>query len=277
VASREFKAENWELKRETWCKNAIEGYPETRKTDPELADYFTALDQENCADGFRWREGDALNAAIGQGDTAVTPLQMAMVYAAIANGGTVYEPKLVKAIVSADGKTVREVEPVASNEITGARAQRAIRFLQDTLPGVTTNGSAREPFAGFPLDRIPVASKTGSAQVTGDKVSTSWFASYAPADNPRYAVVMMVTQGGTGSKTSAPSVRRIYEEIFGVRGTDVDPRRSVLIGGEPQRRIPVIRPDGTPVVPLGEDSGLPQAREDLLASGGRDRDDGARS
>ena len=282
VASREFKAENWEVKRDTWCKNAIEGYPETRKTDPELADYYTALDQENCADGFRWREGDALNASIGQGDTAVTPLQMAMVYAAIANGGTVYEPKLVKAIVSADGQQVREIPSVASNEITGARAQRAIRFLQDTLPGVTTSGSAREPFAGFPLSQIPIASKTGSAQVTGDKVSTSWFASYAPANNPRYAVVMMVTQGGTGSKTSAPSVRKIYEEIVGIRGTDVDPKRSVLIGGEPMTELPVIRPDGTPVVPLGKDSGLPEAREEggnVVASGARGsrtsaRDDG---
>jgi penicillin-binding protein 2 len=83
---------------------------------------------------------------------------------------------------------------------------------------------------------------------------------------------MMVTQGGTGSKTSAPSVRKIYEAIFGIRGSDVDPRRSVLIGGEPSKDLPVIRPDGTPVVPLGKDSGLPEAREeggDVVASGAR--------
>ena len=274
VASREFKALNWERKRDTWCKNAVEGYPETRKTDPELADYFTALDEENCADGFRWREGDALNASIGQGDTAVTPLQMAMVYAAIANGGKVYEPRLVKAIVAADGELVKDMPPVVANEVTGARAQRAIAFLQATLPGVTTDGSGREPFAGFPLDQIPVASKTGSAQVTGDKVSTSWFASYAPADDPQYAVVMMVTQGGTGSKTSGPSVRKIYEALFGVQGGDVDPRRSVLIDGEPSRDLPVIRDDGTPVVPLGEDSGLPESREELLAQPARSRESG---
>ena len=274
VASREFKVLNWERKRDTWCKNAVEGYPETRKTDPELADYFTALDQENCADGFRWREGDALNASIGQGDTAVTPLQMAMVYAAIANGGKVYEPRLVKAIVAADGSLVKEMPPVVANEVTGARAQRAISFLQDTLPGVTTDGSGREPFVGFPLDQIPVASKTGSAQVTGDKVSTSWFASYAPADDPKYAVVMMVTQGGTGSKTSGPSVRKIYEALFGVQGSDVDPRRSVLIDGEPSRDLPVIREDGTPVVPLGEDSGLPDGRDEITAQPARLREGG---
>ena len=267
IASREFKAENWELKRDTWCKNAVEGYPETRKDDPELADYFTALDKENCADGFRWREGDALNAAIGQGETAVTPLQMAMVYATIANGGTLYEPRLVKATISADGQQVNEIPPIVVDEITGSRAKRSIRFLQDTLPGVTTDGSGRTAFAGFPLDQIPVASKTGSAQVTGDKVSTSWFASYAPANDPQYAVVMMVTQGGTGGKTSGPSVRKIYEALFGVKGGDVDPKRSVLIDGKPSKELPVIREDGTPVMPLGDDSGLPEAREEVVARG----------
>jgi len=220
------------------------------------------LDQENCADGFRWREGDALNASIGQGDTAVTPLQMAMVYATVANGGTLYEPRLVKGRISADGSQVEEIPSIVADEITGARAQRAIGFLQDTLPGVTTEGSGRGPFAGFPLDQIPVASKTGSAQVTGDKVSTSWFASYAPANDPQYAVVMMVTQGGTGAKTSGPSVRKIYEALFGIKGGNVDPSRSVLVDGQPSAQLPVVREDGTPVVPLAEDSGLPESRED---------------
>ena len=159
-----------------------------------------------------------------------------------------------------------EIPPVVANEITGSRELRAISFLQRTLPGVTTGGSGREPFAGFPLDKIPVASKTGSAQVTGDKVATSWFASYAPADNPRYAVVMMVTQGGAGSKTSGPSVRKIYEAIFGVRGSSVDPERSVLLGGKPNKKLPTIREDGTPVTPVGEDSGQADQRDDIVAS-----------
>jgi penicillin-binding protein 2 len=112
-----------------------------------------------------------------------------------------------------------------------------------------------------------VASKTGSAQVTGDKVSTAWFASYAPADDPQYAVVMMVTQGGLGSKTSGPSVRKIYEALFGVDGQDVNSRRSVLVDGKPSSNLPVIRQDGTPVIPLGKDSGLPEARETVTARG----------
>ena len=254
VSSRLFKGANWEAKKDVWCRNAVEGYPETRKTDPKLADYFTALDKENCADGFRWREGDALNAAIGQGDTSVTPLQLAMVYAAIANGGTVYEPQVVKGIMSPDGKVVEEVKPKVKSKVAVPKA--TIKFLQNTLPGVTTDGSGETPFEGFPLDQIPVASKTGSAQVTGNKVSTSWFASYAPADKPRYAIVMMVTQGGTGSRTSGPSVRGIYEAIFGITGEVVNPADSVFIGGAPRKDLPVVRPDGTPVSPQGKDSGM---------------------
>ncbi len=254
VSSRLFKGANWESKKDVWCRNAVEGYPETRKTDPKLADYFTALDKENCADGFRWREGDALNAAIGQGDTAVTPLQLAMVYAAIANGGTVYEPQVVRGIMSPDGKVVEEVKPKVKSKVDVPKA--TIKFLQDTLPGVTTDGSGETPFEGFPLDQIPVSSKTGSAQVTGNKASTSWFASYAPADKPRYAIVMMVTQGGTGSRTSGPSVRGIYEAIFGVTGQEVNPADSVFVGGAPRKELPVVRPDGTPVAPQGKDSGM---------------------
>ena len=257
VSSRTFKVANWEQKRDTWCANAVSGYPETRKTNPEQADYFTALDRENCADGFRWREGDALNAAIGQGDTAVTPLQMAMAYSAIANGGTLYQPQMVKAIIGADGQVVDEIAPVVTDRVDVSRT--AISFITSALRGVTTDGSGKTPFAGFPLDQIPIASKTGSAQVTGSKVSTSWFASFAPANKPRYAVVMMVTQGGTGSKTSGPSVRKIYEELFGVNGTSVNPANSVLIGGAPLKKLPTVRPDGTPVAPRGKMSGLSSA------------------
>ena len=265
MSSRAFKADNWEAMKDTWCANASAGYPETRKTDPKLADYYTALDKENCTDGYQWRAGDALNAVIGQGDTAVTPLQMAMVYAAVANGGKLYQPQVAKAIVSASGEVVKEFQPVLKSQVTVPKT--TMTFLRRTLPGVTTNGSGETPFQGFPLDQIPVASKTGSAQVTGSDVSTSWFASYAPADKPRYAVVMMVTEGGTGSKTSGPSVRRIYESLFGVTNGVVDPSRSVLIGGEPQAALPVIASDGTVTGPTGKKAGVVSAR----AASGRSR------
>jgi penicillin-binding protein 2 len=125
---------------------------------------------------------------------------------------------------------------------------------------VTTDGSGKTPFLGFPLNQIPVASKTGSAQVTGNKASTSWFASYAPANKPKYAIVMMVTEGGTGSGTSGPSVRRIYEELFGVHNGSVQPATSVLVGGSPKADLPIVRPDGTPITPKGRYAGVAASR-----------------
>ena len=71
----------------------------------------------------------------------------------------------------------------------------------------------------------------------------------APADNPQYAVVMMVAQGGTGSGTSAPSVRRIYEELFGIRGGTINSSTSILKGGSPTSTLPTIRTDGLPDYP----------------------------
>ena len=254
VSSRAFKEANWQAHKNAWCANALSGYPTLRKTNPTLADYYTSLDKENCANGFLWRPGDALNQAIGQGDTAVTPLQMAMVYAAVANGGTVYEPTVAKAIVDPTGKVVQEITPKVKSHVNVPKS--VFTFLHNALPGVAENGSAKGDFVGFPLSKIPIAAKTGSAQVSGNKVSTSWFATYAPANNPKYAVLMMVSQGGTGAGTSGPSVRKIYEALFGVNGTSVDPTKSVLFGDAPQTQLPKIRSDGTPVVPKGAGSGV---------------------
>ncbi len=247
VSGRDEKLRVWEQRRETWCSDAKEGFSQLRETNAKLAEYYTALAKENCLDGFRWRNGDAINASIGQGDTSITPLQLAMAYAAIANGGTVYQPQVAKAVLSSRGEVVQEFLPVARTKVDAPPG--TFDFLRASMAGVTTDGTGRVPFEGFPLDEIPIASKTGSAQVFSDNSTTAWFASFAPADDPQYAVVMMVTRGGTGSFTAGPGVRTIYEAIFGVADGVVDPARSVLVGGAPSTTLPIVRPDGTPVVP----------------------------
>ena len=262
VSGRIEKQETWENRRDNWCADAKEGFPETRKSDAELADYYTALAKENCLDGFRWRNGDAINASIGQGDTAVTPLQMAMLYAAIANGGTLYQPHVAKAILTSSGEVVQEVLPEAIGQVADSET---LAFLRTALAGVTAEGTGASSFGGFPLDQVPVASKTGSAQVFSDVSTISWYASFAPADNPRYAVVMMVTQGGTGSGTSGPSVRNIYEALFGVDGDRVNPKNSVLIDAAPASLLPVVRPDGTPVVPGIDDEAARLGRDQVVS------------
>ena len=142
---------------------------------------------------------------------------------------------------------VKQFSPVVRAQVPAPEG--TFEFLRTALAGVTRDGTGRFPFDGFPLDEIPIASKTGSAQVFSDNSTTAWYASFAPADDPQYAVVIMVTRGGTGSLTAGPGVRTIYEALFGVVDGVVDPAKSVLIGGEPSRTLPIVRPDGTPVIP----------------------------
>ena len=137
-------------------------------------------------------------------------MQLASAYAAIANGGTLWTPQVAAAFATPDGTTVRTIQPKASGHV--GLSPRMLAFLHSALPGVVTDGTAKSAFAGFPLASYPVAGKTGTAEVFG-KQTTSWFASYAPANRPRYAVVVVVSQGGTGAETSAPAVRQIYEAI----------------------------------------------------------------
>jgi penicillin-binding protein 2 len=246
VGGRIFKRDFWDKNHEVWCDRAENGYPEVLAKDPDRAKMLQKFAKENCTEGMRFRAGDAVNISIGQGDTVVSPLQMAMAYAAIANGGTVYEPRIVKAVMNADGSVAEKIEPKVKSVLP--ISSETLNYLQKSLQSTTVSGTGAPPFVGFPLSRIPVATKTGTGEVLG-KQSTSWFASYAPADNPQYAIVMMVAQGGTGSGTSAPSVRRIYEELFGIRGGVIDPATSILEGGSPSSTLPTIRTDGLPDYP----------------------------
>jgi penicillin-binding protein 2 len=250
VGGRAFRTALNEQLHDAWCKRAVTGYPEVAKTDPARARLLKAYAKDNCADGGVFRIGDAVNLSIGQGDTVVTPLQVAQAYAAVANGGTIYQPQVAKGIVGSDGKVVSVLKPTVTGKLPVSKAN--LKFLRDAFSEVTSKpyGTGYGPFRGFPLDQIPVAAKTGTGQAAkaGDQ-STSWFATFAPANQPKYAVVMMVSQGGTGAGTSAPSVRKIYEAIYGIKGKSIDPSRSVLVGGAPSAALPTIRKDGTPVYP----------------------------
>lgn len=248
IADRSWKRAYWRATKDFYCAKARTGYPEVARKDPRRAAYLLQLSKENCADGYAYRGGDAANFAIGQGDTTTTPLQMARVYAAVANGGTLVTPHLGRAVMTPDGRLVRRIAPEPAGRVPVSRSTLA--WLRSALRGVTERGTGYGPFvrAGFPLDKVPVASKTGTGEVYG-KQTTSWFASYAPADRPRYAVVMMVSQGGTGSGVSGPSVAELYKRLFGIRGADVDLARASPPGGRPTTELPAVRADGTVVQP----------------------------
>ena len=214
------------------------------KTDPKRAAFLLQLSKENCVDGYAYRGGDAANFAIGQGDTLVTPLQLARVYAAVANGGTLVTPHIGKAIMSPEGKLVRRIEPKPAGRVPVSKS--TLDWERASLRSVTERGTGYGPFfrAGFPLAKLPVASKTGTAEVYG-KQPTSWFATFAPANKPQYAIVMMVSQGGTGSGISGPSVAELYKTMFGITGNKVDLAAGAPPGGHPTVLLPTVGADGT--------------------------------
>jgi penicillin-binding protein 2 len=162
-----------------------------------------------------WQAGDSVVLSIGQGFLTVTPLQLATAYSAIANGGTLYAPTLGSKIQSPDGELVRTIGKRSVGRLP--ISQRQVAYLRNALTGVTRYGTASTAFSGFPLDRIPVAGKTGTADIQiGSQEPYSWFAAMAPANHPKYVVVALVEQGGHGATTAAPIVRRVLEGLFHV-------------------------------------------------------------
>ncbi|HEX2953344.1 MAG TPA: penicillin-binding protein 2 [Bacillota bacterium] len=179
----------------------------------------------------RWYPLETLHYSIGQGYVNVTAMQLANVYAALANGGKFYIPQAVQAISNPEGKIVKRFGPHLIREVHFKSENLAL--VRQGLNEVISNGTARSAFAGFPLDKYPVAGKTGTAQNVG-KDDYALFASYAPANNhPEIVVVVIVEEGGHGASAGGPVARKIYETYFhlnkkkptSVRATAVKPSR----------------------------------------------------
>lgn len=161
-----------------------------------------------------WSAGHAMNLVIGQGYMLVSPLQIASMIAAIANGGTLHKPHIVARISSIADRSEKVIQP----EIRGKLpiSPSTLASLRDALKKVTTDpqGTAEFVFRG---SKLSVAGKTGTAEVPGD--TDAWFAAYAPTDNPKIAVVVLVehSKGGEGSEVAAPIVRKIMEGYFALK------------------------------------------------------------
>jgi penicillin-binding protein 2 len=234
IADRHWKLAYWKANKSYYC--AVGKKPGN--------DFLHVFAREFCVDGYAYRAGDAVNFSIGQGDTLVTPLQSARAYAALANGGTLYEPRVAKAVVAPDGQVVRWIAPKVQAHVKVSEA--TLHYIDQALLGTAKTGTTAWKFIDFPLDKVHVRSKTGSAEVHG-KQSTSWVASY----DKNYVVLMMVTQAGTGSGTSGPAVRKIWEALYGVHGTDVRTAKAALPGAKPPSALPVFARDGEILPPLG--------------------------
>ncbi len=173
----------------------------------------------------RWRAGDNVLTAVGQGDVLVTPLQLANAYATFANGGTLYSPNIASRILSpgATPPDERVVTTIGTRVIRQVALPPEVRdpILQGLI-GVTTKvgGTARAVFSGFPA--WTVAAKTGTAQVHG-KSDTALFAAFAPAEAPQYLAVAVMEESGFGGVAAAPLIRRILEPL-------ADPTRMPEVG-----------------------------------------------
>jgi len=197
--------------------------------------YAQRIAYEDCHYGNIWEPGQSANAAIGQGYVTVTPLQLASGYAALANGGTLYRPRIGAALVRPGGQLVRRIVPPVAGHLPVAKP--VLAYIRHALADVVTQGTAATAFSGFPLRKVCVAGKTGTAQVAG-KLATSVFASYAPCTHPKYVIVMMVPASGYGADVSAPAVRQIWDGIYGLEG-----HRAALPGGRLPSSLPR-RPSG---------------------------------
>jgi penicillin-binding protein 2 len=157
-----------------------------------------------------WYEGYSVNLSIGQGYLTATPLQLAVAYAALANGGTVVRPHVADAILAPNGRTVRRLRfpPARHVSLVGLQA------IRDGLYEAAHQGTSAAVFGSYP---VPVAGKTGTAQ-TPSGSDDSWYASWAPAGHPHVVVVVLIEHGGFGADAAAPAAREIYSAFFHVKG-----------------------------------------------------------
>jgi penicillin-binding protein 2 len=169
-----------------------------------------------------WTVGQNIQLAIGQGYLQVAPLQLAVAYAAVANGGYIVRPHLGERVEDADGRVIQEFNQPARRKVNIKAAHRQA-ILEGLRAAASAPGGTSTPvFKGFP---IPIAGKTGTAQTGAGRADQSWYAALAPYPNPRYVVITTFERGGFGAETAAPAARKIFASLFGVKDkgpTDVD-------------------------------------------------------
>lgn len=152
-----------------------------------------------------WYPGDSVNASIGQGFVMLTPIQATVMIAAVANGGKVLKPKLLNRV---DGQMPPKVEIVRKVNIS----EKNMNIIRKGLRSAVVYGTA----SALRFNNLSVAGKTGSAEDPPNKKTHAWIVSYAPYENPKYAVTVFIQNGGHGGDVAAPIAREIYKYLFKV-------------------------------------------------------------
>ena len=176
------------------------------------------LDPARLALASPWVGGDLMNLAIGQGDMLASPLQVAISYGALANGGTVWTPRVVSQVRSPEGELLWAAIPEPKHQID--LAPGVVSSLLSDMNRVVVSGTARRAFSGFGASLDLVGGKTGTGQSSANRDSHAWFAGVAPINNPKWVVVVLVDQGGSGGSVAAPMGRYIMQYLM---GEELDP------------------------------------------------------
>lgn len=237
-ADRETRMARWKANKKTYCAEARSGYPDIK--DAAERAYLTELASENCTDGWRYRAGDNADMSIGQGETTLSPLQLAVAYSALVNGGRIWEPKLGWAVVDAQGHVVKRIHPTVRNRVPVRQSLfDYITSALDFSRGWAVSGAFA--YMDSPYQNR-IGGKTGTAEVYGHQ-DTSWLATWGPTyknkkghTRAKLVLVGMVEQAGTGATAAGPMLKRIWDGIFGVG------QKSVLPGQHATRRLPHVDP-----------------------------------
>jgi penicillin-binding protein 2 len=165
----------------------------------------------------KWHPGDTVSLSIGQGLITVTPLQVARMMAAVANGGTLWKPRLVDRVATADGRLLHEEAPEIQGRVEMAPV--IFEFLREALGAVVAEGTGKQA-------RVPgvtVGGKTGTAQTHEFRSDAdrkrrdqdhAWFAGFAPLDEPQVVVVVFAERAGLGGQVAAPIAREVLKAVF---------------------------------------------------------------
>jgi penicillin-binding protein 2 len=236
-ADRETRMRRWKEYRSTYCAEARRGYPDVANRAERS--YLTELASENCTDGWRYRAGDNADMSIGQGETTMSPLQLAVAYSALVNGGRIWRPTIGRAVVSPSGHVVRTITPTVRTRVPVSQ------HLLDYIANALNFGRGWSVSGAFAYLDSPYASriggKTGTAEVYGKK-DTSWLASWGPVYHvdghvrARFVLVGMIEQGGTGATAAGPMLKRIWDALLGADG-----KKPLLAGERPRTSLPSLR------------------------------------
>ena len=161
-----------------------------------------------------WTPGDNINLSVGQGDLQANPLQMAVAYSALANGGRIVTPHIGMRVEGTDGRILQEIEPGAKRKIDISPTTRSAIMQGLRAAANDEGGTSAGVFEGFP---ITVAGKTGTAE-RGVQKEQSWYVAAAPYNDPRIVVAVTIERGGFGAEAAAPATRRILAAYFGIKG-----------------------------------------------------------